>query len=224
MLSNFLNYFVLPKIETMLDYPSTSVKFQKLRMTDDAQAKQLMVNLNMNKKVSDETLLDEFGINVAEEREKMQRDLNFVIQLDKENMENQATAQGEAGVITARYQAKAQAAMEDETFKQKETLFNEEIALENPNTHIDSSEIIDKLAVQLMLLPEDQQQLALDDLVKRAPVTAGFVLERFLARQGMMMPEGAEGAEDASYDDNVKEADKVKPGPDKQKGPTKGTP
>ena len=222
MLSDFMNYFLIEKVSQLLKLPPINVKFKKLRMTDDSESKQLITNLNANRKVSDETLLDEFGVNAEQERELLKKDLAFNLEMNSRNAEETAEAQGKGQLIAAKYQARANQSIQEEMHKQRERHFEDDIAQENANVQIESSEILDKLAIRLSLMPEEQRQASLNDLAQRAPVTAGFVLERFLAKGNQMQaapPEGGGGNQD-----NVKEGDKVKPGPDKKKGPTKGQP
>ena len=221
MLAEFMNYFVLGKISQFLDYPEIKVRFKKLRMTDDSESKQILFNLNTNKKVSDETMLSEMGFDFDEEKQRLSEDQDYALEFNTKNMEIQSEAQGKGQVILAKYQALSQTALQNEMHRQREVLFSEEIATENKTTHIDSSEIIDKLAIQLSLMPEQQRQVALNDLAQRAPVTAGFVLERFLAKQPQETPEPPKG-DGGGGEDNVKEKNKVKAGPDKKKGPTRG--
>lgn len=245
LLLDFMNYFLLPKINAYLSYGEIKVKFKKFKMTDDAEAKQLSIELNAAGKISDSTLLEEFGFNSMEELEGLKR--SRVIALDDAIMqaEKQADAQGKATVIMAKYQAKAEKMLADTKLLLRAEAFQSEIAKENSGMPEDPYKLIEKYAVELFNTPEPAKTQTFAELQFRAPVTASFVLAYMqnleqeqvamqmqafqVGLQGQALAKGAaENAQAGGANPNNKktvgtrEQDKVKVSGEKHKGPTKG--
>jgi hypothetical protein len=226
MLIRFVNDFIIRKLHESLGLPKIKIKFQKLKMTDDSESKQLMLNLRESREVSQETLHDAFGFDHEEELGRIENERKELIMANTEEATAQAKAQGKSQEILARAQARAQQALEDETFRLKEQVFTKNILQENGNISLDSSELIKMLAYQLSITPPEQQESFFMSISQNAPITAALMMERFL-NTGMMgggMPltestgPGAGRPEEA----NTKE-DQIKPKSDKQKGQTRGT-
>jgi len=226
MLIRFVNDFIIRKLHESLGLPKIKIKFQKLKMTDDSESKQLMLNLRESREVSQETLHDAFGFDHEEELGRIENERKELIMANTEEATAQAKAEGKSQEILARAQARAQQALEDETFRLKEQVFTKNILQENGNISLDSSELIKMLAYQLSITPPEQQESFFMSISQNAPITAALMMERFL-NTGMMggeMPltESAGPGAGRPEEANTKE-DQIKPKSDKQKGQTRGT-
>lgn len=177
LLLDFLNYFLIPKVASYLGYKPTKIKFKKFKMSDDAEAKQLLIQLNGSGKVSDTTLLEEFGYNAAEETIKLKNDRTKSVDMALQEAAKQAEAQGQALVIGARYEAKAAKAKMDTTILLKMETFLNEIAQENAGMPDDPYKLIERYAVELYNSPEPYKSQSFGMLQMKAPITAAFVLE-----------------------------------------------
>lgn len=178
LLLDFLNYFLIPKLATYLNYPRIKVHFKKFKMSDDSESKQLLIQLNSSGKIDDRTLHEEFGLNHYE----IKNSLNMSRTEDREeavlNAEKQAEAQGRAQMILAKYQARAQKLAQDEIFKYKVELFEDELQKENEAIPEDPFKLIDKLSIELLNLPGNMQSQKLLELSRNMPTTYTLVLER----------------------------------------------
>lgn len=104
--------FVTTAIRRVKDLPKCKFGLTELRMADDVNRLQLMMQLNTQNKVSDETFLSQLGINPFQEAEKIEREIKVRAKLAGVDMIESATASGESMIIQATYQSKAQIATE----------------------------------------------------------------------------------------------------------------
>jgi len=232
-LSDFLNYFLLPKLTGLLGYPEVSISFKKFKMSDDSESKQLAIQLNSTGKISDPKLLDEFGYDPEEEKEALRRSrIESLDDMIKES-EKQAEGQGRAQIILAEYQAKAEQAVTDTKFRLKAELFENEIAAENGAIPEDIFKLIDKYAIELINLPAEFQEQKLLEIQKKMPNTFMLIIEKMNLYQTQRMPQipaapptNREGKEAPNYKgEGNRESDKIKQTKDdinKKHGPTRG--
>lgn len=177
-MTEFLNYFVVPKIKYFLGYPPVKIKLKKFKMQDDLQAKELLLQLSQGGKLSDTTLLEEFGIDPLEEREVRRSDSTFTTELMTDQMKAQAESQGKGTVLSARYQALAQLEMAEATSRNIEQKFQAELVKELGITDKDPSDVLQKQALIIMNIPAPQQQQYLAQLQQQTPLACGFILAR----------------------------------------------
>lgn len=111
MQEQFLKYFLIPNVARFMGWREISVHMTAFRMADDVQAKQLLLQLNQLRKVSDKTLLAEFNRDSLEELKLMEQELRRTLDLSKMDALQKAEIQGEVNNITTRYQMKAQEKM-----------------------------------------------------------------------------------------------------------------
>jgi len=102
--------FIIDSVRRIKDLPKCKFGLTELRMADDVNRLQLMMQLNTQNKVSDETFLSQLGINPFQEAEKIEREMKVRAKLAGIDMLETSSAQGEAMVIQAEYQAKSQIA------------------------------------------------------------------------------------------------------------------
>tara|TARA_Y100000592_G_scaffold27891_1_gene44386 strand:+ start:5337 stop:7217 length:1881 start_codon:yes stop_codon:yes gene_type:complete len=232
-LTDFLNHFVVGKLQSLLSYPKVTLKFSKFKMSDDAQAKQLAVNLNSMGKISDARLLDEFGYSYEEESEAITRTKTNMMDEAIIQAEKDAEAQGRASVILGKYNIRAQKAAEDESFKLKAEIFQQELIRENQGIPEDPVKLIEKYAYEIFAMDPVSQEKSLRSLMKKAPVTYGLVLERIqLLQMEQQQADAAQAQISAEMpvlekapnqkEMGKREGDKIKLKGEKTKGQTRG--
>lgn len=105
-----INSFVIPIVKRLMDIPSIRVTFTDMRVADDVQKKQLLLNLNAQrpKKISDTTVMSEFGLDADKEKEKILEEKKRDFEDAADELEAQAKAQGRADLVSIRNQIKGQ--------------------------------------------------------------------------------------------------------------------
>ena len=191
-------------------------------MSDDAQAKQTLMTLNQTGKISDHTLLDEFGLDVVKEQASLDGSRKDFRKGLLEDAVAQAKSQGEAQVIAAQYQARAQQAMEEETTKIDTELFHDELSQESLGIPEDANKIIEKYSREIFLLDPERQSVYLQELYNLMPTTASLVHRRLQQLQGIegtvsgiLSPQHMEAATQAPPQAKAKSEDQGK-------GPSQG--
>lgn len=99
--------FVTEAVRRVKDLPKCKFGMTELKMADDINRLQIMMQLNTQNKISDETFLAQVGVNPYQEAEKIEREMKVRAKLSGIDMLETATAQGEAMVINAEYQSKS---------------------------------------------------------------------------------------------------------------------
>lgn len=236
LLLDFMNYFLMERLNAFLSIPKVKLKFAKFKMNDDSETKQLAIELNAAGKISDYTLLSEMGHDPETEAiaNKAMRETLTEEQIHAGEL--QAEAQGKAMVIQARYQVRAQRAANDERMKLQAELFQDELVKENIGIPEDPLKLIDKYAMEIFYMDPKTQQQYLDEMSVRMPITYRLVLDRLnmyqtelynLPMVGEQMPSGTAIQQEAPNQQKVgtREKDKVKVRDKaKTKGQTRGTP
>ena len=187
-ITEFLNYFVVPKVKYFLGYPPVHLKLKKFKMSDDIQAKDLLLQLAQLGKLADSTLLDEFGIDPIEERQVRKADSAFANELVSDQMKQQAEAQGKSIVIQARYEAMAQAAAVEQAARNNESKFQAELVRELGVTDANPSDVLQKQAIIVQNMPPDKQQQYLQVLAKQAPYSFSFLMARLTLSGAIASP------------------------------------
>ena len=178
LLTDFLNYFVMDRLNAFLKIPAVKLKFKKFKMNDDSEAKALSIELNAAGKISDFTLLSEFGLDPEKEVEANKAMRETLTEEQIKAGEMQAEAAGKAMVIQARYQVRAQRAANDERLKIQAELFQEELVKENLGIPEDPMKLVDKYAMEIFYMEPETQQTYLDRMSRDMPITYRLVLDR----------------------------------------------
>ena len=170
-------------------------------MADDTETKRIELELANTGKISDNRLLESFGIDSADEKENLLQSSDFTSNMAITTAMRQAEAQGKAMEIQARYQVRAQYAATEEQAKLREEKFQEELANESKiekNQEEDISKIISRYAEEISIMPQEGQNQALNKLQKTMPYTAAMVIKRLeekmimSAQMGLIEPETEE--------------------------------
>ena len=192
MLLDFLNHFLLEVLHRHLKYPKVKIRFKNLKMTDDAQSKQLLLQLSEMGKISDQKLADEFGHNWQEIKKDNKENAKDNADLQKQNMKEQAEAKGESQVIAQKYQIRAKFEAQKEFMKLRINQFQDELQEEYGSVPPSFLNAIDKVAMQIMFLNPAQQATELSKLSKTKPATHALVMERIQMYQELGVVPGME--------------------------------
>lgn len=234
-LTDFMNLFLLPKLQFFLGYPEVKIKFKDFKMADDAQTKQLILQLNEMGKLSDPKTLEMFGFDHNENEEDMKETLNQNIENQTNMQVAQSKAQGEGQVILAQYRVRAEMAAAREQLKQRLLKLQEEVQKEQGSIDMSYDQYIEMIAVQLMYMPPELQISKMQELQRQAPTTYGLVMELVQSyTQGGVLPPipSATGPGNPNVKENPpnqkspgqRQDNKIEPGPEKTKANTRGTP
>ncbi len=186
-LIDFINYFVIPTVKKFLDYPAVTIKFKRFRMSDDSESKRIMLELATLDKISDSKLLDEFGHGAIEDLSVRATELISKKELMAKTTEAEAEVQQNVQILTARSQARAEWAYEDEKLKIDEEVFQEELTKEGMPEETQPSKQLHMMALKIFSLSETDQDKILKELLATRPVTFSLVQKRMRAIQEFMM-------------------------------------
>lgn len=188
-LEDFLNYFMIPKIAGVLQYPVVTVKFKRLRMSDDTESKNLAIQLNGAGKLADSLLLQDFGYDPHENLKTQANDLDNMQEVDRKRANSQAATQEILMIAQMKAQAKSEAAYLEEKSIINEEMFAEDIASEaGPWMHgLDTVSFMKKLTAQLMTLPPEQQATLVKSLSGKMPTISALLTQRLqLGHEAML--------------------------------------
>lgn len=103
-----------------------NLRFLDFKMADDIQRRQQILSLNAQRKISDETLLTEFGLDYTKETAKILKEITAQNEIQDIMARSQAKTSGEAQIISYNYQQKLQELQENAQKKkmQKEQTMN----------------------------------------------------------------------------------------------------
>lgn len=188
-ITEFLNYFVVPKVKYFLGYPDVHIRLKKFKMSDDIQAKELLLQLSAAGKIPDSYLLEEFGIDPAEARKLFKSDNKVQLDMQTAQLMAQAESQGKGMVIQARYQTRAQAEAIEEAARLNERKFAAELVQEMGITDMDPSDILQRQAIALQYMDPKRQQAVLKGLQAKAPTSFGFIVQRLQMNGVIPSPE-----------------------------------
>ncbi len=110
----FVKDFLVRGMAAHMGWPTVGIRFKPFKMADDLQRKAFLFQLNQAGKVSDTTLINDTDLNPEEENELLRKETKTRLESVKTQQIAEAEISGEAGVINAKYQAKAQTIMMQE--------------------------------------------------------------------------------------------------------------
>ncbi len=178
LLEDFLNFFLIKKLNTFLGLPPIRVYFKRFKMSDDSESKQLAMNLNSMGKLSDARLLDDFGYDYNEEIQAIRKSRAEALDLQIIEKAKIAEAEGQAMMISAKYQARANKVMQDEPMKMKAELFINEISAELGTTPMDPYQLIEKYTLELLSMPDEYRNQRLQQMQQKMPITTSLIMQK----------------------------------------------
>lgn len=190
--------WVMKMVAAYMDWPEVNIRFKPFKMADDIQRKAYLFQLNQAGKVSDTSLLADADFKQDEEDDIMLRETDKRIEATKKQQLALAQIQGEAQVIMAKAQVKAQqvtnAAMgapqapgepggpEDATAAMESPLNAKQDMAQGEQSQAggDIHQVAKVLAQQAANLPPAQQNIAIQNIESQSPELAQLV-RRYLA-------------------------------------------
>lgn len=190
-LDNFLQDFIIPKLQRFFSLPKINVRHRDFKMADDAQQKQIALGLRQTNTISDQTTIEELGFdaeleNRRKKEESSDRDAALIQQ-----MRAQAEAQGLALQIQTKYQLKAQETQQNSVSNMQAQMGNAMFAKtgavkpvdppELPKLNMDPSpRLLELLAHRFLKGPGDaaSKELELSSLEQSNPKMARAIRER----------------------------------------------
>jgi hypothetical protein len=122
MHEHFLEHFLIPNIARFMGWREVKVHMREFKMADDMQMKQMLMSLNQLRKISDKTLLSEFGKNSLDEARMIEQELLRSLNIQKLDTLYKAQIQGEAQQVQTKFQIKAQESMQKAQMKQQQEM------------------------------------------------------------------------------------------------------
>lgn len=130
-LLDFINGFFIPTLSEFFSIKKVPAHFTDLKLADDVQKKQLLVNLNTLNKVSTGTLLTELGLDAKVELEKVRAELKESGDVLAQQMINQEKAKSGAMLENIRGQIKAQLMQQTMAQEVQEELMEKKVEFES---------------------------------------------------------------------------------------------
>ena len=118
-LERFLNKFIIERLTSWGDLPEIEITHRDFKMADDAQQKQIALSLRQTNTVSDRTVMKELGFDYATEQKYKREEEEERNEVMGRQMLAQAESQGRAQVLSAKFEAMANAAREQATEKEQ---------------------------------------------------------------------------------------------------------
>lgn len=194
----FANW-IMQKVSSYLGWPRASVRFKPFKMADDLQRKAYLFQLNQANKISDTTLLADTDLNQEDENDIMIKETKARHKAMLEQQIAMAEIQGEASVVMAKYQAKAQQVTQAVMMSPPapgepgdgevmggvpagmQSSLNAGQDLGAPEGQeqgaVDIQQLATMLAEQYIQLSPDEQQMAMNNLQAQSPELAELVLQ-----------------------------------------------
>lgn len=208
------------KVAAYMGWPRVKVSFKPFKMADDLQRKAYLFQLNGAQKISDTTLLANSDINQEDEDELMIRETDRRLESTKKQQLAMAEVQAEAQLIMMKAQAKAQQVQQQAMAApnapgepggpnaaaggipaeaQSGLNQGQDAGIapqpgQQPQQGVDIRQLAQMLAEQYAQLPENQQQMAMENLQQQSPELAQMVQQLVQKMQQEQQGSGMGGA------------------------------
>lgn len=182
-------YWLVDKLKPVLNLPADLVlRLSDFKMADDVQRKQLYLNLNANQKLSDDTLLSEFGFEPEIESLRIDKQIKDNSKRNITLAKTQAEANGEAQVVSAQYQERLRKMQKEQIEQMQKEQLNigqgqeqamEQTSQEMPtkNVPIDWSAQVKKIVNQVSQMNENDRMATLNRIRSEYPPLFGMIQE-----------------------------------------------
>ncbi len=202
--------WIMKQVASYMRWPEARIRFKPFKMADDIQRKAYLFQLNQAQKISDRTLLADADLDQAKEDEIMLQETAKRLQATRVQQLALAEVQGDAQVVMSKAQVKAQQTMANaqsapispgepgggETGApnpiqqmQSQLSMDQSQGLlpaegEQAGANVDIEQMAEMFAQQIVALPTDQQQLAIENLQAQSPELAQLVQQLVVQMQG----------------------------------------
>jgi hypothetical protein len=165
-------------------------------MADDLQRAMLMLNMRQAGEISRGTFLQTLEIPAREELQLQLSELQQYSELEKQRQVLNASTQGEAQVVAAKFQARAQQAANDAMSRQMQVqdpfVDSQQSATGQSGVGVSLDAVSAMLADQVRNMPPAQRQIWLAQLQSAIPETQQLLEQQMIppeAMQGMQQPQ-----------------------------------
>jgi hypothetical protein len=134
-LLDFVNGFLIPNLSEIFSIKAVKTHFTDLKLADDIQKKQVLLQLNQLNKVSTGTVLAEMGLDATLEMKKIKDELKVQGEIMAAQMVEQEKAKADAMLQNIRGQIKSQL-MQQKIAEEVQAELGVTVALEDPNKPI----------------------------------------------------------------------------------------
>jgi len=107
--------FIIPNVGAFMGWDPTPVHYRRFKMADDLQRSAFYLQLNQAGKLSDKSLLEDTDWDSNKEQNRIEDERKKVIEGQRKQALSQASIQGEAQLIMAKYQMRGQKLMNELT-------------------------------------------------------------------------------------------------------------
>jgi hypothetical protein len=122
--------WIMRNIGNYLDWPTVPTRFKPFKMADDLQRKAYLFQLNQSGKLSDEALLTDADHDAAKEDELISMEAARRYSAQKKARLLQAETEGEASMISMKWQMKAQNAASKEQMSMQNEMTKDQVAFQ----------------------------------------------------------------------------------------------
>jgi hypothetical protein len=200
MHEHFLEHFLIPNVARFMGWREVSVHMKEFKMADDMQMKQLMMSLNQMNKLSDKTLLAEFGKDALDEHKLLEQEMKRRLDLQKMEQMQQAQTGGEAQLVQAKYQIKAQDQMlahqkkqmaeqqgqQAAAMQQQQMAAQQQAAGQQPvQSNVNVIEMAEAFAKKLQNMDPAERARVQQQMQQQSPQLARLVAEKMTTMQAM---------------------------------------
>jgi hypothetical protein len=202
--------WIMKQVAAYMRWPEAKIRFKPFKMADDIQRKAYLFQLNQAQKISDRTLLADADLDQSKEDEIMVQETSKRLQATRVQQLALAQVQGDAQVVMSKAQVKAQQTMANAqsapispgepgggetgapnpiqqmqsqlSMDQSQGLLPAQGGQAGAN--VDINQMAQMFAEQIVALPADQQQIAIDNLQAQSPELAQLVQQLVVQLQG----------------------------------------
>jgi len=197
--------WVMKQTASYMGWPEVKIRFRPFKMADDIQRKAYLFQLSQAGKVSDNTLLADSDLDQEKENDIMLAETLKRYEATKVQQVKMAEIQGEAQLVTAKYQAKAQQVLNEAqqnpttTGEAGDALKNMQSPLsagqrQDPSTMaVDLNAVAQQISKQLQELPPDKQDLVMAKVKDQSP-ELGELVQQLIDAQNQVTMQQANGS------------------------------
>lgn len=200
MHEHFLQHFLIPNVARFMGWREVKVHMKEFKMADDMQMKQLMMSLNQLNKLSDKTLLAEFGKEALDEHKMLEQEMRRRLDLQKTEQMHQAQTGGEAQLVQAKYQIKAQDQMlahqkkqmasqqeqQAAAMQQQQAAMQQQMTAQQPvQSQVNVIDLAESFAKKLQNMAPEERARVQQQMQQQSPQLARLVAEKMTTMQAM---------------------------------------
>lgn len=216
--------WVMRHFSSFLGWPVPDARFKAFRMADDVQRQAMMLQMNAQDLISDTTLLSQADLKVEDETKLRMSEMAIKAEAMRKKADLIADIQGSTAVITAKYNARAQAAAQSAAVLEAQahrSPFADSMGTglaRNPGLALDAAAAA--LATALTRMPPERRAAYMTQLRDQIPEMAQLMTEQDAAGMPQPPPDG-QGQQEAPQGDGMVPTGTQQPGVDMRGLPEK---